>query len=180
MKKMLNKECGITLVALVITIILLLILAGISIASLTNSGLFENAKLAKEKSDAAQEKEDATLADYENKIGEYVDGTRQSSSKIKSLINKDDGVYNKTEGGYIFDTPTTETTITSNNVIALTDSIENYDYIIFDSGIYRLASLTYTYPTTMMLSSEMIKSNYSQIFNVNKSMYIVNNYRKLL
>ena len=35
---------GITLVALVITIIILLILAGISISSLTNTGIFEKAK----------------------------------------------------------------------------------------------------------------------------------------
>ena len=41
-----NKNKGLTLVALVITVIILLILAGISIASLTGSGLFENAKLA--------------------------------------------------------------------------------------------------------------------------------------
>ena len=36
---------GITLVALVITIIILLILAGISIASLTQTGLFEKQKM---------------------------------------------------------------------------------------------------------------------------------------
>ena len=36
---------GITLIALVITIIILLILAGISISALTNQGLFKNAKI---------------------------------------------------------------------------------------------------------------------------------------
>ncbi len=36
-----TKNRGITLVALVITIIILLILAGISISSLTGSGLFQ-------------------------------------------------------------------------------------------------------------------------------------------
>ena len=40
-------EKGITLVALVITIIVLLILAGISIQALTNTGLFEGASQAK-------------------------------------------------------------------------------------------------------------------------------------
>ena len=38
---------GITLVALVITIIILLILADISISALTNQGLFKNAQKAK-------------------------------------------------------------------------------------------------------------------------------------
>ena len=58
-----NKK-GITLVALVVTIIILLILAGISIASLTGNGLFEKAKLAKEKQVNSQILEDATLSEY--------------------------------------------------------------------------------------------------------------------
>ena len=62
MKKNLFRENGITLVALVITIIVLLILAGISIQSITNTGLFANAKQAKEKSMEGQLKEEITLA----------------------------------------------------------------------------------------------------------------------
>ena len=42
-----KKQNGITLVALVITIIILLILAGITIASLSNTGLFGQANRAK-------------------------------------------------------------------------------------------------------------------------------------
>ena len=45
--KKLKQNKGITLVALVITIVILLILAGISIQALTNTGLFEKAKDAK-------------------------------------------------------------------------------------------------------------------------------------
>ena len=41
------REHGITLVALVITIIILLILAGIAITGLTQTGLFEKARQAK-------------------------------------------------------------------------------------------------------------------------------------
>ena len=77
-----NKQKGITLVALVITIIILLILVGISIASLTGNGLFEKAKLAKEKQENAQIEEDEKLGDYENKIGEYVDGNRGETVTI--------------------------------------------------------------------------------------------------
>ena len=62
------KNKGITLVALVITIIILLILAGISIATLTGSGLFEKARLAEQKSKNKQEEEQGILGDYENKI----------------------------------------------------------------------------------------------------------------
>ena len=53
MKKQIDNEKGITLVALVITIIILLILAGISISALTNTGIFQKAKDAKQKSDDA-------------------------------------------------------------------------------------------------------------------------------
>ena len=53
MEKIINNK-GITLVALVITIVILLILAGISIQAITNTGLFANAKKAKEKSNEGQ------------------------------------------------------------------------------------------------------------------------------
>lgn len=52
-----KKTKGITLIALVITIVILLILAGISISALTNQGLFEKAKEAKQKSEDAQKVE---------------------------------------------------------------------------------------------------------------------------
>ena len=59
---------GITLVALVITIIILLILAGVTIASLTGTGLFGKAKEAGEKSKNAANEENIILQDYENWI----------------------------------------------------------------------------------------------------------------
>lgn len=52
-----KKNKGITLVALVITIIILLILAGITITQLTQNGLFEKAKLAKDKYEEAEARE---------------------------------------------------------------------------------------------------------------------------
>ena len=61
MEKIINNK-GITLVALVITIVILLILAGISIQAITNTGLFANAKKAKEKSMEGQLKEEISLA----------------------------------------------------------------------------------------------------------------------
>lgn len=64
---------GITLVALVITIIILLILAGVSIATLGESGLFDKAKEAKNASENASVKENSTLRDYENWVGNYIE-----------------------------------------------------------------------------------------------------------
>ena len=79
---------GITLVALIVTIVILLILAGISIASLTGNGLFGKAKLAKEKQKNAQIEEGNILTDYENRMDEYiVDETKRDSTNKVSNIN---------------------------------------------------------------------------------------------
>ena len=58
-----NKNKGITLIALVITIIVLLILAGVSIAMLTGeNGILSQAQKAGEQTDIGKEKEDIALA----------------------------------------------------------------------------------------------------------------------
>ena len=77
---------GITLVALVITIIILLILATISIQSLTNTGLFQNAQEAKEKTKNATENQAKTLNEYEDELNKYVSGTtptQKLADKVK-------------------------------------------------------------------------------------------------
>ena len=66
-----NKK-GITLVALVITIVILLILAGISISALTNTGLFGKAKEAKEKSENAALEQNKILDNYEKEVDQYL------------------------------------------------------------------------------------------------------------
>lgn len=77
---------GITLVALVITIVILLILAGISISSLTNTGIFEKAKDAKKASENAELEQNKVLDEYEKELDKYGDNTLVSkfnSGKIK-------------------------------------------------------------------------------------------------
>ena len=70
-----KKSKGITLIALVITIIILLILAGISIMSLTNTGIFGKAQDAKTKSAEAEANQKATLDEYETELNKYGAGT---------------------------------------------------------------------------------------------------------
>lgn len=67
-----KKQNGITLVALVITIIILLILAGISIGTLTNQGLFTRAQEANQKTQEAIVNEQNTLNSYETAINQYM------------------------------------------------------------------------------------------------------------
>ena len=70
-----KKNKGITLVALVITIIILLILAGITISSLTNTGLFGRAKEAKEKTQEAGANQTKILDEYETALNQYDEKT---------------------------------------------------------------------------------------------------------
>ena len=76
---------GITLVALVITIIILLILAGISISALTNQGIFGKAQQAKQEAENAQRNEEAILANYfeqMNVISEKTLGENESVTQV--------------------------------------------------------------------------------------------------
>ena len=76
-KNLKNKQGGITLVALVITIIILLILATISIQSLTNTGLFQKANEAKDKTKNATENQAKTLNEYEDELNKYISETKE-------------------------------------------------------------------------------------------------------
>ena len=89
------KNKGITLIALVITIIVLLILSGITIQGLTNTGIFENANKAKLETKRSQIKEwlslnlmEAQTTNYNKTDSEILEIARKkadSSEKLKSL-----------------------------------------------------------------------------------------------
>ena len=102
-----NNQNGITLVALVITIIILLILAGISIASLTDNGLFEKTEESDRNTEIAEIKEEIQLAIYEKQLSNL--GTIPYKELVSILeehgtVNyKDDDIIIKgitTEKGY--------------------------------------------------------------------------------
>ena len=94
-----NKDRGITLVALVITIIILLILATISIQSLTNTGLFQKAQEAKEKTQNAEENQAKTLNEYEDELNKYTSGTPTTppAPQIKKVADNIGSVLSTTD-----------------------------------------------------------------------------------
>ncbi|MCI8617894.1 MAG: hypothetical protein HFJ60_06635 [Clostridia bacterium] len=114
MKKIQKNNKGITLVALVITIIILLILAGITINSLTGSGLFKKAELAKEETLIAQYKEKIELIKTETRLSYNGEITLErlntafNDSKQRDWVNEsiEDKNINKikltTNDGFIF------------------------------------------------------------------------------
>ena len=104
-KKILQQR-GITLVALVISIILLLILAGISIQALTNQGIFAQANNAKRESEIANIKEKIALDIYEKQLepplGSITEEQLETILGKYGTVNKEDGtiVGITTEKGY--------------------------------------------------------------------------------
>ena len=96
----------------IITIIILLILAGISISALTQTGLFERAKQAEQKSKDAQKLENETLVSYENSVNEIILGShRDDNAETEKITNNqfiqpDIRIYNNQptveilQGGY--------------------------------------------------------------------------------
>ena len=75
-----KSENGITLVALVVTIIILLIISGVGITALTQTGLLEKTKEAKEITEKAQQNENDKI----NNLEKQVEGTREQITVDKT------------------------------------------------------------------------------------------------
>ena len=87
-KKKKLQEQGITLIALVITIILLLILAGVTLnAAIGENGLFERAKLAREKYEEAETDESRKLENLESEIDKQL---RESITTVTNTEHETD------------------------------------------------------------------------------------------
>ena len=96
MKQKLKNERGITLVALVITIIVLLILAGVTLSMVMGeSGIFGKANSAKEKTQLSNAEETIKLAVLENKVNSVSGDVALTNDQLKEEIAK-----KLTEQGY--------------------------------------------------------------------------------
>ena len=154
------KNKGITLIALVITIIILLILAGISISALTNQGLFKNAKEAQNATEKAEAEQGNVLNEYEDEINKYLETNKKVEGKIVDRIN--DGTIKI--GDYIKYTPDTASTDTilqelntysgsdENTTSTLTQESLNWRVLDIKDGQVRLISKLPT-TSTITLSS---------------------------
>lgn len=160
------KENGITLVALVVTIIILLILAGVAITAFTQTGLFEKAKLAKQKQENAEIKEEAALGDYENTINKYVYGSnRNTSSEYR-----------------IYETKMPSTSAEWTKILD-GEFDEDNDYIIgykiYTDGVWQQCSSIGAYVVTFMVKDDGIYSfcNYAGCIGQNVKI-IISNFKK--
>ena len=92
-KLKIKQEKGITLIALVVTIIIMLILAGVSIKlAIDNNGVIENAKEAKDQYEQAQANDESGLEDLASKLKEQIDANKNNNSGSGSSGSTVDGV----------------------------------------------------------------------------------------
>ena len=130
------KQGGITLIALVVTIVVLLILAGVSINALfRNSGIIEKAKDAQNRMNNAQESDLNALNDLDKWINNQVNGTtggddNPSTSDLPSVANE-------TIPYYPDETFTKDPDTNLDNGLVIKDSIGNeYVWIEVPKSLY--------------------------------------------
>ena len=91
-----NREKGITLIALVVSIIVLLVLAGVSISMLTGqNGILTRAAESKGKTEEAEKQENERMQGYEDTVREYTDGLPKTDY-TKPYLPSDE--FSKKEG----------------------------------------------------------------------------------
>ena len=127
--KKLKQEKAITLVAMVITIILLLILAGISIQAITNTGLFEAAGQAKKEAKRAQVVEWLNLKLIEEQTYNPVGTSEQIIKATKLRVDN-----NKSELEKIGKTVIVEETTTEEDG----EQVDIYFYVQVDKDVYKV------------------------------------------
>ena len=129
MRNFVKKQNGITLIALVVTIIVLIILAGVSIAMLVGeNGIITQAQRAKENAELAEQKEKEDMEKLEDEMNEYLEiidwddvlanAEKHPDQKISTAIGVGtDGkavnmdiwmfAYDKTTDGYVLNSEET-------------------------------------------------------------------------
>ena len=96
MRKLNYNEKGITLIALVITIIILLILAGVTLTTaLSQNGLFERAKYAGEKYKESEADETEKLGEAEKEIDKIVDDKKDEGNDDKDKEKEEESQTKK-------------------------------------------------------------------------------------
>ena len=93
-KRILKSEIGITLIALIVTIIILMILTGVVVATIGgNNGILNRTKTAKEQYENEQEKEKIVIGKAENEIESYINNGRDSVVPTGILNINKNGIY---------------------------------------------------------------------------------------
>ena len=170
MKRQMTNEVGITLVALTVTIIILLIISGVSIIALTQTNLFTNAIKAKSTAENAQIDENNKLEEYSNNIEMYISASnRESGNSQYSLDETEIGTW--IDGKKLYRKVFVLENFNINDKIDISDL--NYDYIRLSSRIKTTTNVwreTFCYPDGNCFV-DYIDANSQIGFNTTSSAY---------
>lgn len=121
---------GITLIALIITIVVLIILAGVSMSIMLNDGgILKKAQQAKQEYLSAQEKEETEIAKTTNDINNYVSSTRDNSYISYSTEEQDTGLK-WIDGKLIYQKTISCGGLKNNQQISVPHNVSNIDHVI--------------------------------------------------
>lgn len=140
MRKLFKKNKGITLIALIITIIVLLILAGVTInAIIGNESAMDKAKQAKNETEIAHAKDAASLR-ATTYIQEFMEKKYvQNDSSVQNVQNAGDYVatqmHNKTEGEFTFSVSIRVLTVKKGTTNIVSGNIENDGRITWNTDV---------------------------------------------
>lgn len=138
---MLKENKGVTLVALVITIIVLLILAGVTLSMVVgNNGLFQRAKDSDAAMAAATAVEKVSLAVADAQAGSYADD--KEFADADEVVTDVNSSLSKEGDGYTLDTTTTGGPYTvkkDDTVVKTKDGSDLKATITVTSGVVKVA-----------------------------------------
>lgn len=138
MKKQ-NKQKGITIISLVITIIVLIILAGVSVALIYNSSIFTTALEAKEQTNKQTATEKINLKITHAQMNSYAEKQEMPSLKELSYLLRDDE-----EIEYVTQTSklaSAQYDVTSDNPSSIYTKLKDYPYEFEINSSLQLASI---------------------------------------
>ena len=99
-----KQERGITLIALVVTIVVLLILAGVSLNALfSNNGIITKAQQAQDRMNEAVENDQKGINELENLINTTVSGNNAGKQEDSKITFTMDGKQYQTDAGITFE-----------------------------------------------------------------------------
>ena len=169
---------GITLISLVITIIILLILAGITISSLTNTGLFARADEAKQKTAEAETNQAKTLNEYEDEISKYL----PKEGNEPKIVDKVDDETVKV-GDYVKYTPNTASQKSISDLITLFGQYsgsEKNTSIVLDSFNWRVLDVKDGQVRLISDKPTTSKIEFASYNGYNNAVYLLDNACKVL
>ena len=136
--KFYKQEKGITLIALIVTIVIMLILAGVTIKlAIDDNGVIDNAKEAKDQYEQAQADEDSGLNDLSSEMRKYLDANKGNGGGGTGSDTKVPEAATAETAPYFPDNTFTKKEGTIDKGLVIQDSVGNeYVWVVVPKTLY--------------------------------------------